>query len=66
MPLKREQKMKNFFTVINGTFQQKIDAGLEVPNYPQYQDVFMFLKVIRNTTCCISPFEVKLDSARIQ
>ena len=57
---------EKLFTVINDSFQQKIDAGVEVPNYPQCQDVFMFLKVIRDPDCCDNPFEVKLECARIE
>lgn len=56
---------EKLFTVINDAFQQKIDAGVEVPNYPQYQDIFTFLKVIRDPNCCDNPFEVKLECARI-
>jgi len=55
------------FTVINDAFQQKIDAGVEVPTYPQYQDMNeQFLKVIRDSNCCDNPFEVKLECARIE
>lgn len=57
---------EKLFTVINDAFQQKIDAGVEVPNYPQYQDVFMFLEVIRDPNRCDNPFEVKLECARIE
>jgi 5-methyltetrahydropteroyltriglutamate--homocysteine methyltransferase len=56
---------EKLFTVINDAFQQKIDAGVEVPNYPQYQDIFTFLKVIRDPNCCDNPFEVKLECAKI-
>ncbi|MGB9939203.1 methionine synthase [Methanosarcina sp.] len=56
---------EKLFKVINDAFQQKIDSGVEIPNYPQYQDVFMFLKVIRDPGCCDNPFEVKLECARI-
>ena len=35
------------FEVINDAFQQKIDAGVDVSTYPQYQDMNeQFLKVI--------------------
>ncbi len=57
---------EKLFTVINDAFQQKIDAGVEVPNYPQYQDIFTFLKVIRDPNCCDNPFEVKSECARIE
>jgi 5-methyltetrahydropteroyltriglutamate--homocysteine methyltransferase len=58
---------EKLFTVIDDAFQQKIDAGVDVPTYPQYQDMNeQFLKVIRNSNCCDSPFEVKLECARIE
>jgi 5-methyltetrahydropteroyltriglutamate--homocysteine methyltransferase len=58
---------EKLFTVINDAFQQKIDAGVEVPTYPQYQDMNeQFLKVSRDSNCTESPFEVKLECARIE
>lgn len=58
---------EKLFTVINDAFQQKVDAGVDVPTYPQYQDMNeQFLKVIRDSNCCDSPFEVKLECARIE
>jgi len=62
---KTRDEDEKLFKLINDAFQQKIDAGVEVPNYPQYQDVFVFLKVIRDPDCCDNPFEVKLECARI-
>ena len=45
----------------------KIDAGVDVVTYPQYQDMNeQFLKIIRDPNCCDSPFEVKLECARIE
>ncbi|MCK5158611.1 MAG: methonine synthase, partial [Candidatus Heimdallarchaeota archaeon] len=29
---------EKLFSIINDSFQQKIDAGVQVPTYPQYQD----------------------------
>ena len=44
----------------------KVDAGVEVPTYPQYQDMNeQFLSVIRDSDNCEEPFKVKLDAARI-
>lgn len=58
---------EKLFTVINDAFQQKIDAGVEVPTYPQYQDMNeQFLKVIRDSNCTDGPFDVKLECARIE
>lgn len=57
---------EKLFTIINDAFQQKLDAGVDVPTYPQYQDMNeQFLRVIRDPNCCNSPFEVKLECARI-
>ena len=57
---------EKLFTVINDAFQQKIDAGVDIPTYPQYQDMNeQFLKVIRDPNCCDNPFEVKLECAKI-
>ncbi len=65
--LKTGTEDEKLFTVINDAFQQKIDAGVNVPTYPQYQDMNeQFLKVIRDPHCCESPFEVKLECARIK
>ncbi|MFY9201798.1 MAG: methionine synthase, partial [Methanosarcina flavescens] len=64
---KTREEDEKLFTVINDAFQQKIDAGVDVPTYPQYQDMNeQFLKVIRDSNCCDSPFEVKLECARIE
>lgn len=64
---KTREEDEKLFTVINDAFQQKIDAGVQVPTYPQYQDMNeQFLKVIRDESCCDGPFEVKLECARIE
>ncbi len=40
---------------------------MDIPTYRQYQDMNeQFLKVIRDSNCCDSPFEVKLECARIE
>ncbi|MDI9394717.1 MAG: methionine synthase [Euryarchaeota archaeon] len=58
---------EKLFSVINDAFQQKIDAGVDVPTYPQYQDMNeQFLKVIRDSDCTEGPFDVKLECARIE
>lgn len=57
---------EKLFTIINDAFQQKIDAGVEIPNYPQCMDVFTFLKIIRDSNCCENPFNVKLECAKIE
>jgi len=57
---------KELFSIINNSFQQKIDAGVHVPTYPQYQDMNeQFLSVINNPDCAEEPFKVREDCARI-
>ncbi|MDD2439577.1 MAG: methionine synthase [Methanosarcinaceae archaeon] len=64
---KNRDEDEKLFTLINDAFQQKIDAGVDIPTYPQYQDMNeQFLSVIRDEACCESPFDVKLDCARIE
>lgn len=54
------------FSIINDTFQQKIDAGVQVPTYPQFQDMnLQFLDIINDDECVEEPFKVKEDCARI-
>jgi 5-methyltetrahydropteroyltriglutamate--homocysteine methyltransferase len=44
----------------------KVEAGVEVPTYPQYQDMNeQFLSIIRDSNCTEEPFKVKLSDARI-
>lgn len=57
---------KELFEIINNAFMQKIKAGVEVPTYPQYQDMNeQFLSVIRDSDCTEEPFKVKTEAARI-
>ncbi len=57
---------EKLFSIINDSFQQKIDAGVHVPTYPQYQDMnAQFLSIINNPDCAEEPFKVKEDRARI-
>ncbi|MBN1133424.1 MAG: methionine synthase [Methanosarcinaceae archaeon] len=57
---------ETLFSVINTAFQQKIDAGVHVPTYPQFQDMNQqFLSVINNSECTEEPFEVREDCAQI-
>ncbi|HJH31869.1 MAG TPA: methionine synthase [Methanosarcinaceae archaeon] len=57
---------KELFSIINNSFQQKIDAGVHVPTYPQYQDMNeQFLSIINNPDCAEEPFKVREDCARI-
>ncbi|WP_406660295.1 methionine synthase [Methanolobus sp. ZRKC3] len=53
-------------TIINDAFNYKVEAGVEVPTYPQYQDMNeQFLSIIRDSENCEEPFKVKVDAARI-
>jgi 5-methyltetrahydropteroyltriglutamate--homocysteine methyltransferase len=53
-------------TILNNSFKMKVDSGVEVPTYSQYQDMNeQFLSVIRNPENCEGPFKVKIDAARI-
>lgn len=64
---KNRDEDEKLFKVINDAFQQKIDAGVDIPTYPQYQDMNeQFLRVIRDENCCEGPFDVKLECARIE
>lgn len=57
---------ETLFSVINTAFQKKIDAGVHVPTYPQYQDMNQqFLSIINNPKCAEEPFKVKEDCAQI-
>ncbi|MDK2826262.1 MAG: 5-methyltetrahydropteroyltriglutamate--homocysteine methyltransferase, partial [Methanolobus sp.] len=39
----------DLFRVINDAFMMKVEAGVEVPTYPQYQDMNeQFLSIIRD------------------
>nr|WP_321496938.1 methionine synthase [uncultured Methanolobus sp.] len=56
----------DLFKVINDAFMMKVDAGVDVPTYPQYQDMNeQFLSIIRDPKCTEEPFKVKVSDARI-
>lgn len=57
---------EKLFQLINDSFQQKIDAGVESPTYPQYQDMNeQFLSIIKDPENTEEPFKVKENAARI-
>ncbi len=61
-----KQNDPELFRVINDAFMKKVEAGVEVPTYPQYQDMNeQFLSVIRDPDCTEEPFKVKTSDARI-
>lgn len=55
-----------FHSIIRDAMQQKIKAGVDVPTYPQFQDMNQqFLNVINDERCTEEPLMVKKDKARI-
>lgn len=51
---------------LEDAMQQKIDAGIEVPNYPQFQDMNrQFLRFIVDPSSTVEPFVVKNEAAKI-
>jgi len=62
----KHSEHEKLFQIINAAFQQKVDAGVEAPTYPQYQDMNeQFLSVIRDPENTEEPFKVKEKAARI-
>lgn len=62
----KHSEREKLFQIINAAFQQKIDAGVEAPTYPQYQDMNeQFLSVIRDPENTEELFKVKEKAARI-
>ncbi|WP_298682402.1 methionine synthase [uncultured Methanomethylovorans sp.] len=62
----KHSEREKLFQIINAAFQQKVDAGVEAPTYPQYQDMNeQFLSVIRDPENTEEPFKVKEKAARI-
>ena len=52
--------------LIKITMQQKIDAGVDIPTYPQFQDMNqMFLEIINDESAQEEPLVVKKERARI-
>ncbi|TGC07240.1 methionine synthase [Methanolobus halotolerans] len=57
---------KDLFRIVNDAFMKKVEAGVEVPTYPQYQDMNeQFLSVIRDPERTEEPFKVRIADARI-
>lgn len=62
----KHSEHEKLFQLINASFQQKIDAGVESPTYPQYQDMNeQFLSIIKDPENSEEPFKVKEQAARI-
>jgi len=52
--------------LLKSAMQQKIDAGVEVPTYPQFRDMNqMFLEIINDESAQEEPLIVRKDRARI-
>ncbi|NIA02931.1 MAG: methionine synthase [Nitrospirae bacterium] len=57
---------KRLFEIISQVMEQKIRAGVEVPTYPQFQDMNkQFLRIIDNPECTETPLMVKESEANI-
>jgi 5-methyltetrahydropteroyltriglutamate--homocysteine methyltransferase len=52
--------------LIKSSMQQKIDAGVDIPTYPQFRDMNrMFLEIINDESAQEEPLVVKKERARI-
>ena len=52
--------------ILRGAMQQKIDAGVDVPTYPQFRDMNqMFLEIINDESAQEEPLIIHKDRARI-
>jgi len=65
-----EQAVKNndpkFPEILKDAMQQKIDAGVDVPTYPQFRDMNqMFLGIINDESAQEEPLVVRREKARI-
>lgn len=55
------------FNIIRDAMRQKIEAGVDVPTYPQFQDMTQqFLEVINDDSMTEEPMLVRRDKARIK
>jgi len=60
------KKDPKFLNIIRDAMRQKIEAGVEVPTYPQYQDMNQqFLGIINDESMTEEPLLVRKDKARI-
>lgn len=57
---------ERLFNVISQAMEQKITAGVEVPTYPQFQDMnLQFLRIINDPACTEAPLLVEESCANI-
>ncbi|WNY27753.1 methionine synthase [Methanolapillus ohkumae] len=55
---------EKLFPLLNQVFEQKINAGVHIPNYSQFRDMTeQFLHPIRDENCCDGPFSLKEEFA---
>jgi 5-methyltetrahydropteroyltriglutamate--homocysteine methyltransferase len=55
------------FDIIRDAMRQKIDAGVDVPTYPQFQDMTQqFLEIINDESMTEEPMLVRRENARIK
>ncbi|GFO98125.1 5-methyltetrahydropteroyltriglutamate--homocysteine methyltransferase [groundwater metagenome] len=61
-----KRKDPKILNIIKDAMWQKIKAGVDVPTYPQYQDMNQqFLGIINDEACSEEPLLVRRDRARI-
>ncbi len=59
-------KDPKFLDILKGAMQQKIEAGVDVPNYPQFQDMTrQFLDIINDESKSEEPLVVRKENAII-
>lgn len=57
---------EKLFSIIKDALQRKIDAGVQVPTYPQFRDMIgQFLDIIKEEKNCSEPYVLKEENARI-
>jgi 5-methyltetrahydropteroyltriglutamate--homocysteine methyltransferase len=55
------------FDIIRNAMRQKIDAGVDVPTYPQFQDMTQqYLEIINDESMTEEPMLVRRENARIK
>lgn len=66
VPEALKKKDPKILNIIRDAMWQKIDSGVDVPTYPQYQDMNQqFLEIINDEACSEEPLLVRKDRAKI-
>ncbi|MDK2892460.1 methionine synthase [Methanohalophilus sp.] len=61
-----EEEKDKVSEIIGSAFLQKLQAGVTVPTYPQFQDMNkQFLSILNDPECTVSPFSLKPECAKI-